>query len=145
VAGPLTEADRQEIAELFARYAWTMDTRDLDRFVENFAPDGAIVMPGVGSFEGRAEVRRYAEMLTGDPKYPGRQHFVSQSIFDGDSERCRVQSYGWVTRRGADGACAILSLGQYQDVVVKHEGRWVFAEREYRRWEGEVLERFGPL
>jgi hypothetical protein len=121
VSDPLTLQDRVEISDLFARYAWCLDTRDVEGFASNFAPNGAI----------------------DDPAYPGRQHFIAQSLFDGDGNRCRVRSYAMVTSRKPDGACAVLSLGHYDDVCVKLEGHWVFAERVFKRWAGDVLQAFG--
>ena len=143
MAGPFTLQDRLEITDLFARYAWCLDTRDVDGFAANFAPDGAIEMPGVGRFEGRPEVLRYGKLLTDDAAYPGRQHFIAQSLFDGNAERCSVRSYAMVTSRQADGSCAVLSLGHYADVCVKQDGRWFFAERVFKRWAGDVLQAFG--
>jgi hypothetical protein len=60
MAGALTLQDRADIAELFARYAWSLDRRNVDEFAQLFAPDGVIEMPDVGRFEGNAEVLRYA-------------------------------------------------------------------------------------
>jgi SnoaL-like domain len=143
-SAPLTLQDRFDIADLFARYAWCLDRRDIEAFGDNFAPDGAIDMPGVGRFQGREEVRRYARMLTDDPAYPGRQHWIGQSLIEGDTSRCSVRSYAMVTRRSDSGASAILSLGYYSDQLVKLENGWVFGERVFRRWEGDVLARFFP-
>ncbi len=134
--------DRVGITDLFARYAWSLDTRDIEAFGENFAPDGVIDMPGVGRFEGREEVRRYGRMLTDDAAYPGRQHWIGQSLIEPNPSGCSVRSYAMVTQRLASGPGSILSLGYYLDQCVKFEKRWVFAERVFRRWEGEVLSRF---
>ena len=142
MAGALTLQDRADIAELFARYAWSLDRRNVDEFAQLFAPDGVIEMPDVGRFEGNAEVLRYGKLLTDDPTYPGRQHWVGQSLFDGDTERCQVRSYGMVTGRSRDGVSAVRSLGYYTDQLVKANGRWMFAERVWRRWEGDVLSHF---
>ena len=134
--------DRIAINDLFARYAWCLDTRDIEGFGANFAADGVIDMPGVGRFEGREEVRRYGRMLTDDPAYPGRQHWIGQSLIEGDVSRCSVRSYAMVTVRPSSGPSSILSLGFYADQCVKAGDRWVFQERVFRRWEGEVLARF---
>jgi SnoaL-like protein len=142
MAAPLSLQDRVDIAELYARYAWSLDTRDVTGFAELFAPDGAIEMPDVGRFEGRSEVLRYGRLLTDDPTYPGRQHWIGQSLLEGDTERCRVRSYGMVTGRSKDGTSALRSLGYYSDQLVKLDGRWMFGERVWRRWEGDVLSRF---
>ena len=134
----LDDDDRQQIFELFARYAWSIDTRDIDAFVDCFAEDGAIEMPGVGRFVGRLEIRRYALMLTDDPAYAGRQHFIAQTTMQGDGHACIARSYGMVTRRTPDGDCRIMSMGVYDDRCTKESGRWLLAERVFRRWEPEA-------
>lgn len=139
---PLTLQDRADIADVYARYAWSLDTRDVDGFASLFALDAAIEMPGVGRFEGRDEVLRYGKLLTDDPAYPGRQHWIGQSLFEGDAEHCRVQSYAMVTGRSQDGVSGLQSLGYYTDRLVKVDGQWMFAERVFQRWGGDVLSRF---
>jgi hypothetical protein len=142
LAGQLTLQDRIDIVDLYARYAWNLDTRDIAGFAQLFAPDGAIEMPDVGRFEGRDEVFRYGKLLTDDPAYPGRQHWIGQSLFDGDAERCRVQSYAMVTGRSGDGVSGLRSLGYYTDQLIKVDGQWLFGERVFKRWGGDVLSRF---
>ena len=126
----------------YARYAWSLDTHDVESFAALIADDGAIEMPDVGRFEGRPEVLRYGRLLTDNPTYPGRQHWIGQSLVDGDSEHCQVRSYGIVTGRSNDGVSAVRSLGYYADKLVKIDGQWPFRERVWRRWGGDVLARF---
>ena len=142
MAGTLSVEDRIAIADLYARYAWSLDTRDVETFATLFADDGAIEMPDVGRFEGRAEVLRYGRLLTDDPTYPGRQHWIGQSLVEGDSEQCQVRSYGMVTGRSSDGVSAVRSLGYYTDKLVKVDGQWRFRDRVWQRWGGDILLRF---
>lgn len=110
-----------------------------------FHPESKNAMLGyctVGRFEGRSEVLRYGRLVTDDPTYPGRQHWIGQSLFDGDSERCQVRSYGMVTGRSKDGVSAVRSLGYYTDHLVRVDGKWMFGERVWKRWQGEILSRF---
>ena len=67
-------------------------------------------MPDVGRFEGRAEVLRYGRLLTDDPTYPGRQHWIGQSLVEGDSEQCQVRSYGMVTGRSKEASARYARL-----------------------------------
>ena len=54
-ANRLSADDRLDIMDLIARYAHTLDSGDLDGYVNNFAPDGVL-------FErqkGRQQIRDY--------------------------------------------------------------------------------------
>jgi hypothetical protein len=138
----LSAADRAEALDLFARYAWSLDTNDPDSFVECFAPNGTIVMPKDGTFTGPDELRTYHQIVTGQELFPGRQHFISQSIIRGTSERATAKSYCQITYRDPQGKSIIQGLGYYQDELVRNGQQWQFARREFFRWGGEVLARF---
>ena len=55
----LTADDRLDIMDLIARYAHTLDTGDLDGYVNNFAPDGVLFE----EHKGRDAIREYVAML----------------------------------------------------------------------------------
>ncbi|GAA2855321.1 nuclear transport factor 2 family protein [Streptosporangium fragile] len=78
-------ADRLEIGELLARYAYAVDTGDWERLDLVFTPDAVIDYTSAGGIRGtRDEARRWlAEVL---PTWPGRQHLIgAMSVrFDGD-------------------------------------------------------------
>ena len=139
---PLTPADRAAIAELFAHYGRAFDTADIDGFIATFAPDALYDLPGGRRYRGRAEIRTYISAQASKPGYPGRQHHVAQLIFEGDGSQCSVRSYAFGTHLAQDGSHSLAFLGYYRDVCVKLDGRWLFAERVFRNWEGEVLDRF---
>jgi hypothetical protein len=136
------DIERLKINELYARYAWGLDTKDIENWADLFMADGSIEMPDVGRFTGRAEIVRYGHLLTDDPAYPGRQHWVNQTVLEGDESQAVANSYGMITYRDADGKSSVRGTGRYRDVLVKHEGRWKFRERVWYRWGGDVLDRF---
>jgi uncharacterized protein (TIGR02246 family) len=138
----LPDSERAAINELFARYAWGLDTHDLDSWIELFMPDGLIQMPGLDPFVGREEILRYGHFLTDDPKYPGRQHWVGQTIIEGDGSPVVAHSYAMITQRFPEGHSSLLVSARYRDVLVKHEGSWRFQERVGYRWGGDILSRF---
>lgn len=78
-------ADRLEIGELLARYAYAVDTGDWERLDLVFTPDAVIDYTSAGGIRGgRDEARRWlAETLSA---WPGRQHLIGAvSVrFDGD-------------------------------------------------------------
>jgi hypothetical protein len=136
-AGP-TVHNRLRIKELFARYAWAVDTGDVDGFVALFTPDAVIDDPS-----GRYAPREYVEYVRGSATFPGRQHWIGHSQVRGDARRCRVRSFGMATHLyGRTGATTITWLGYYEDVLVTNDGTWRFERRTIRSWRGEVLGRF---
>src|SRR6185312_1405036 len=89
----LTAADRFGIHDLYARYAWALDTASIDAYVQVFLPDGATAMNGT-YYRGRDEIRAYGEHLFGLDSWPGSQHYNGQLLFlEGDSSRCKLKSY----------------------------------------------------
>jgi hypothetical protein len=133
----VTAEDRAEITELFARYAWTGDVGDVEGYVALFTDDG--VFDGVsGYYDGPDELRRLASEMRDGPRSRGIQHWVSNSIFEGDSEECAVQSMCFAPRR-IENEHSIVFVGYYIDTCVKVDGRWKFKVRRWRPWSGEVV------
>jgi ketosteroid isomerase-like protein len=133
-SGRLTADDRFEIQELFARYSWAFDTGDVPTFVSLFAPDAAFVLPNGTRFVGHEAIRGYFETRTQAPNFLGRQHNMTNLVIEGDTNRCTVRSYGFRGLKLATGETSFSWLGQYHDVLVKHEGQWRFAERAVGEW-----------
>lgn len=137
-APKLTADDRAEITELFARYAWAGDTGDFDAYVSLFTADG--VFDGVmGYFQGPEGLRELAEGVKHGPRSRGLQHWISNSVFDGDGERCTVRSMCFAPRR-IENEHSIVFVGYYVDTCVKQDGAWRFECRRWRPWQGEVVD-----
>jgi hypothetical protein len=141
---PVSAADKVEIHELLARYAWSFDTGDVEGFVSCFADDASLcedVFEAVDRWVGRDQIRSMAERFFAHPGFPGRQHHASQILIEGGAERCRVRAFCFVLEAGQDQTIVRFS-GHYEDVVVKIDGRWVFKDRVIRHWSGPVLGKF---
>ncbi len=137
----LTVRDRFAIQDLLARYAWALDTGDVDAFVACFTPDAAVieeVFEEPDRWEGHANIRRLAEHYKSVPDFPGRQHHVSQILIDGNAER----SFTFVTECRGEPPYLLRFAGYYEDQAVKMGGEWLFRERIIRLWDGPVLARF---
>lgn len=123
--------------DLIARYAYTLDSGDLDGYVDNFAPDGVLFE----SHRGQAQIRAYVRMLmdqgragplpSGDVAY---RHFVGAPVIDGDASRATVHSYLLWVNMGSEPP--VSAAAEYTDDVVKLDGRWVFQSRSLRRLAG---------
>jgi hypothetical protein len=141
----LSVGDRIAIQDLIARYAWALDTGDIDALVACFTPDAVLieeVFEDPDRWEGHAGIRRLGEHYASSAGFPGRQHHVSQSVVEGDGERCSVKSFAFVTECRGEPPYTLRFTGYYDDVLVKSGGEWLFQERVIRLWDGPVLARF---
>jgi ketosteroid isomerase-like protein len=143
--GGLPVEDRIAIQDLIARYAWALDTGDIDSLVDCFTPDAVVieeVFEDPDRWEGHEGIRRLGEHYAASPGFPGRQHHVSQSIVEGSGEHCTVKSFAFVTECRGEPPYTLRFTGYYDDQLVKADGRWLFQERVIRLWDGPVLARF---
>lgn len=144
-AGSLSVEDRLAIQDLLARYAWALDTGDVDGLVACFAPEAVViedVFEEPDRWEGHEGIRRLAEHYRNAPGFPGRQHHVSQCLMEGDGERASAKSFAFVTECHGEPPYTLRFTGYYEDKLVKRDGRWLFLERVIRLWDGPVLARF---
>ena len=133
----LTAEDRLDIMDLIARYAYTLDSGDLDGYVNNFAPDGVLFE----QHHGRAAIRDYVASLmrqgragplpNGDVAY---RHFAGSPVIDGSGDRAIVHSYLLWVNMGSDPP--VSAAAEYTDEVTKLGGRWYFGSRTLRRLAG---------
>lgn len=141
----LTVEDRMAINDLFAAYAWSFDTGEVEAFVACFTPDGALieeVFEDPDCWEGQDAIRRCAEHYRALKDFPGRQHHISQTQLTGEGERCNARSFVFVTECRGEPPYTLRFAGYYLDRLVKTEAGWRFQERKIRLWDGEVLKNF---
>jgi hypothetical protein len=142
----LTPEDRCAIEDLMARYAWSLDTGDVDAFVDCFATDGAMVEEVFGepaAWEGTAAIRRLAQSYREIPDFAGRQHHGANLQVTAFTEgRVHARSFVFVTECRGDPPHALRFCGWFDDELVRIDDRWVFARRTLRQWGGDVLHRF---
>lgn len=133
----LSAEDRLDIMDLIARYAHTLDTGDLDGYINNFASDGVLF----DDHRGREAIRAYVAMLmrqgragplpNGDVAY---RHFAGAPTIDGGDGRATVHSYLLWVNMGSDPP--VSAAAEYLDECVKLDGRWYFQSRVLRRLAG---------
>ena len=138
-------ADRLEIHELIARYAWSLDTGDEDAFVDCFCRDGSLVwdvFETQGRWHGAAALRRFIGYFRQRPESAGRQHHVSNVLVTPTASGASARSYVAVALRNGDGPHLLNVMGYYEDDVRLEDGQWRFVRRYIRDWNGPVLARF---
>ena len=142
--GPSVE-DRIAIQDLIARYAWGLDTGDVEAVVGCFTADALVieeVFEDPDRWEGHEGIRALAEHYRTSAGFPGRQHHVSQSLVAGDERRCAVKSFAFVTECRGEPPYTLRFTGYYEDEIVKADGQWLFSRRIIRLWDGAVLAGF---
>jgi hypothetical protein len=135
-------AQRVQIEELYARHAWALDTADVEGLVALYTEDAVIDDVQTGRFEGAGAARRFAEAARDAPDFRGRQHWSGHERIVREGARCVVTSFGLAAQLHPSGATFLPWLGYTEDVLVERAGVWLFAQREFRRWEGAVLAGF---
>jgi len=124
--------DRLEIHELFARYNHAIDTGDAEAWAALFEEDGSF-SGIVGDYQGRGELRAFAEAYATDPKYAEfreGQHWINNIVIDPITEsKARVRTQQLMIRPMGETA-VINFMGWYDDVVVKSSGEWRILTRK---------------
>lgn len=138
----LTAADRVEIHELLARYAWSLDTGDEEGFLACFTPDAELVwevFETPGTWRGQAALRRFIAYFRARPESAGRQHHVGNVIVTPSAGGARVRAYVLVALRSEEGPHRLHVMGYYEDDCVRGAEGWRLARRVIRDWSGPVL------
>ena len=122
--------DRVEIEELIARYAWALDTGDLDGYVACFVEDGWVEHPPEGRCVGREGLRRLTESLwySQPNRYLGRQHQMSQIIMTREDGDVRIRCFWSILQQDAETQqCFVFALGSWDTIATRAEdAQWLF-------------------
>ena len=128
----LTSQDHDEIRQLYARYAHTIDTGNAEGWAETFTADGVFA-----NAHGRAALVQFVRTVYEQNQELGRQsrHWNNQILIeptaDGAAGSCYLVLYNTAVTPPA-----IRLTGVYKDVLIKTPNGWRFKER--------VVERDGP-
>lgn len=123
--------DAEQIRELIYAYAFLLDMNQPDEMAELFVEDCEVIYgPNFGA-EGR---KAYRETLEGIGSFfEATSHHVSNTVieFTGPDE-ARVRSVVYAMHRYRRDRPDSHVWGQYHDVVVRVDDRWMFKRRELR-------------
>jgi hypothetical protein len=130
----MSALDYEEIRQLLARYNFAIDLGDADGWAACFTEDGAFECSGLpegspfgGRHEGSAALRAYAKGHFALAKGHAR-HWNWNLEIDGDGASATMRCYLLALSVGKPPAVKG-STGIYSDHLVKHNGRWLFADR----------------
>lgn len=120
--------DRELIRELLATYADAVTRQDLDAYLACWHDEGRRTGPG-GDCNGTAELRAQFQAVFG--AVVQMAFFAQAGAIEVDDDAGTVRSHCLEFVRLTDGSSRQV-VGEYTDKVLRVDGRWVFAERDYR-------------
>lgn len=124
-----TMEDREQIRELYARYAFTIDHGPHDDWVRCFTDDGVFESPRLGRHAGHDGLRKFTQMYKNSAGDAQVRHMMTNVIFtiDGDTAMggCYLEYF-----HCKNGKATLEAIGRYQDELRKINGQWLF---QYRR------------
>ncbi len=126
-------ADRMAIQELLSRSAYALDEREVEMLAESFSEDAtfSIRIAGgdlVGPFTGREQIMK---LMTDSmaAQTDQRRHVISNVFFrSADKQRAQVVS-NLTLFATENGESSLLTVGVYQDEVVRSGDGWCLARR----------------
>jgi len=130
--------DKAEIEALVMRYVTALDTLDADAYASVFAEDAEYDVTGT-VYRGRDAIRKIvtdlqearARAQAEGRSSPSLYHVMSNSSIEiVKGNEARHTSYAQTVRAAENGQFIVGFMGEYQDVIVKREGRWQILSRK---------------
>lgn len=127
-------ADKQAVSELLGKGGWAYDTPDIDYLADMFTETGTFDltiagMGQVGSFAGRAEIRKlYEDSLASQEDQ--RRHVVTNIFYEDETDTSVTAVSYLVLITIKDGALNVISSGVYRDQVTLDGDSWRITHRD---------------
>jgi hypothetical protein len=133
--------DRLEIQELFAYYAWGLNTGDMDQVLSTFAEDATMEHQPQGIFTGHEQLKIIFSHLWYDKPgwFIARQHVASHFIMTPRNENeMRVKAYSSILQHNLDyRSNFVFGLASWDNVCTKASGEWLFKSMRIVKWMGD--------
>jgi hypothetical protein len=123
-----TWEDREQIRELYARYAYTIDYGPYDEWVRCFTDDGVFESPRFGRHAGQAALRRFTAIYQDSNGSAQVRHMMTNVTFQIDGHRATGGCY-LTYYHCKSGKATLEALGRYEDELRKVNGAWLFQRR----------------
>jgi len=139
--------DRLEIQELFAYYAWGLNTGDMDQVLSTFAADATMEHQPQGVFTGHEQLKVLFGHLWYDKPgwFIARQHVASHFIITpaeppGSDQEYHVKAYSSILQHNLDyRSNFVFGLASWDNVVTKASGEWLFKSVRIVKWMGDTV------
>jgi hypothetical protein len=132
--------DRLEIMELFAYYAWALNTGDVEAIMECFTPDGSMEHQPQGIFHGQDIRKLWDHLWYAKPGwFIGRQHLANHYVMTPiGPDEMHVKAYYSILQYNMDYRTNfVFGLGNWDNVCTKASGEWLFKSMKICKWMGD--------
>jgi 3-phenylpropionate/cinnamic acid dioxygenase small subunit len=123
-----TLEDREELRELYARYAATIDNGQFEEWIDCFTEDGIFESTRFGRHVGREGLRRFTQIYRESLGGAQVRHILTNLMLQIENDHgigsCYLTYY-----HCKDGRVQQSAVGRYRDTLRKSGGRWLFASR----------------
>ena len=130
--------DRLEIQELFAYYAWGLNTGDEAQVLSCFTEDASFEHQPQGIFHGHEQIKILLNHLWYDKPgwFIGRQHLANHFILTPLSEQeMHVKAYATLVQYQVDFKRNIVfGLASWDNVLTRASGEWLFKSMHIVKW-----------
>jgi 3-phenylpropionate/cinnamic acid dioxygenase small subunit len=122
--------EKEAIAELIARYNYAIDHNDFQGWADCFALEG--IFDGmVGQYAAHGELDRFtADVKKLTATTPNLRHYVTNIQTEVNGNEARSRCFLMMTSTSKEGGTKVVIAGEYEDKLVKRNGRWLFTERK---------------
>ena len=134
--------DRLEIMELFAYYAWGLNTGDIDAVLATFAEDASMEHQPQGIFYGPDIRKLFEHLWYAKPGwFIGRQHLANHFIMTPVNEQeMHVKAFYSILQHNLDYRTNfVFGLGNWDNVCTKASGEWLFKSMKICKWMGDEV------
>ncbi len=121
--------EREEIRELYVRYALTIDEDRREEWVACFTDDGVFESPRLGRYAGREELLRFTRVYKEFQAGAQVRHMVNNISVQIEGDRATGTCYlTYYHTKG--GKSELAAVGGYHDRLRKVGGKWLFEHRK---------------
>ena len=133
---PVSEKDYAEILHLAGRYAFAIDHNKPEEWADCFTSDGSFESNIQGRFTGREDLIYFCETVMAFCESEGQKprHWNNQWVIEVEGNKAVSKCYALIIDAGN---LSPISVGQYNDKLIRENGEWLFKERIYN-FDGEI-------
>ena len=133
---PVSEKDYAEILHLAGRYAFAIDHNKPEEWADCFTSDGSFESNIQGRFTGREDLVYFCETVMAFCESEGQRprHWNNQWVIEVEGNKAVSKCYALIIDANN---FSPISVGQYNDKLIRENGEWLFKERIYN-FDGEI-------
>ena len=121
--------DREQIRELYARYALYIDSSKFEEWINCFTEDGIFESPSLGKHAGHAALRKFCASYRESCAGAQVRHMMVNVSFDVHGDHAHG-TCNLIYFHIKSGKTELTAVGGYRDELCKLNGNWQFAHRQ---------------